>query len=200
MDIKKQIEDYISGLKVVFSELPVKNIIEFIKLLISAYKNKKQIFTMGNGGYGSIASHFINDIAKHTVVSDEKNKVMENIPRIKAICLCDSISSITAWSNDVGFEFCFSEQLKNWVKEGDIVIGISGSGNSENILNAFKIAREFGAISVGLLGKNGGQAKEIVNLSIIIPSNVDLFIEDIHASILHLSMNILRNYIQKENS
>lgn len=197
MKIEKEAKNYISGIKDLFLEIPIKGITRLIEILISAYKNEKQIFTMGNGGYGSTASHIVNDLTKHTIVSDEKNEVFKDKPRIKAICLSDNISSLTAWSNDVGFEVCFSEQLKNWVKEEDILIGISGSGNSKNILNAFKVAKDYGATTVCLLGKGGGKAKDIVDLSIIIPSNNDLYIEDIHLSILHLCVNVLRNFIQK---
>jgi D-sedoheptulose 7-phosphate isomerase len=197
MECQNQIIEYFAGIKDVLSKLPLKNIEQFIEILLNAYKNNKQVFTFGNGGYGSTASHVVNDLQKHTIVADNKNKILTNMQRFRAMCLCDNTSILTAWTNDVGFDVCFSEQLKNWIREGDIVVGLSGSGNSDNLLIALKTAKKLGAFTICLLGKGGGKAKNITDLSIIIPSDFDLFIEDIQLSILHLCVNVLRKEIQK---
>lgn len=197
MTVKETIEKHFQGIAKVYSDLPVDKIEKLVELLLDMYKDGRQLFTFGNGGYGSTASHIVNDFLKHTVVTDEKNTIFEDKKRVKAMCLCDNIATITAWANDVSFDCVFSEQLKNFIQEGDVVIGISGSGNSKNVLNAFEIAKKKKATTVCLTGKGGGKAKDVADLAIIVPSNYDAYIEDSHLSIAHLACNILREKIQK---
>jgi D-sedoheptulose 7-phosphate isomerase len=196
IEIEKEVKSYILGVRDVLSGLSQDDIKKMVEILFKAYEEDKQIFTMGNGGHGSTATHFVNDLLKHTIVSDEKDKVIVTKNRVKAMCLCDNISTLTAWANDLGYEYCFSEQLANWVEEGDVVIGISGSGNSENVLKAFEVAREKGAITICLTGRDGGRAKGIADLSIIVPTDNMLYIEDIHLLITHLCCDVLKKLIR----
>ena len=198
MDIIKGIEDYTSGIREVFGKVPVNTIKEIIKALLKAYEDGKKVITMGNGGHASTASHLINDLAKHTIVSDKRDKVIVKGKRFKTLCLNDNISTLTSWANDVGYEDCFSEQLANWVEEGDIIIGITGSGNAQNILNAFQVAKKQRAITIALTGYQGGKIKDIADICFIVPSNNISFIEDIHFSLTHLWCSIIRRILQRK--
>ena len=151
---------------------------KLIELLSDAKENGKQIFVMGNGGSASTASHFCCEFNKGA--SFNKNK------RFKVICLNDSVETLLAYSNDICFEDVFIEQLKNFLGKNDIVIGISSSGNSKNILKAMEFANSVGAITVGLTGMNGGKLKELSQYSIN-PNYNDLQIsEDIHMITVHI--------------
>ena len=191
MDIEKSIEDYVSGIREVFGKVPVNTIKEIIKALLKAYEDGKKVITMGNGGHASTASHLINDLAKHTVVSDKKDKVIVKGKRFKTLCLDDNVATLTGWANDVGYEDCFSEQLANWVEEGDVVIGITGSGNAQNILNAFQVAKRKRAITIALTGYQGGKIKDVADICFIVPSNNISFIEDVHFSLSHLWLSLI---------
>src|ERR1700726_986350 len=123
-----------------------------LRLLEEAYHNRRRIFIMGNGGSAATASHFALDLAK--------NPIMPGAPRLKAISLTDHVPLITAWSNDTAYEHIFSEQLANMIEPGDVVIGISASGNSLNLINALRLARASQAFTIGLLGANGGEIRD----------------------------------------
>src|SRR5881398_1436562 len=115
-----------------------------LQLLEEAYYSGHRIFIMGNGGSAATASHFALDLAKNTI--------MLGAPRVKAISLTDHVPLITAWSNDTAYEHIFSEQLANLIEPGDVVLGISASGNSLNVINAIRLAKACKATTVGLLG------------------------------------------------
>jgi D-sedoheptulose 7-phosphate isomerase len=191
------IAEYFSGLEAVSSEMPVDTISEVIDLLLEAFDKRKQVFAMGNGGHCCTASHFVQDLVKHTIVSDTKDEVVWKGKRFKALSLCESMSSLTTWANDVSYEACFSEQLKGWVEEGDLVFGFTSSGNSKNILEAFETARSCGAKSVCITGKDGGKARNLADICLIVPTYTPLFIEDAHLAIVHVMCNAIRSAIQK---
>lgn len=192
------IKGYINQIDSILPKLPVDDVCNAADLFIEAYEKGNQFFTMGNGGHGSTASHFVNDLLKHTIVSDEKNEVVIKNKRFRAISLNDSIATITTWANDVGYDFIFSEQLRNWVKKDDLVIGFSASGNSKNILKAFEVAKEFHAKSIAFTGGTGGKMKNIADISLIVPSNNYLYIEDMHLILVHIITNLVRAVIQKK--
>jgi len=150
---------------------------KIVKILISARKNKKTIFTMGNGGSGSTASHFVSDLLKTMITKNEN--------RFKAISLIDNIPVILAWSNDVTFDCIFEEQLKNHLEKGDIVIAFSGSGKSKNVVDALKFAKKKGAICIGFTGEQGGYFNKICDIVCKVPSNDMLTIESQHVTICH---------------
>ena len=154
------------------------------KQLIDARDNGKTIFTMGNGGSGSTSSHFVSDLLKTAIMNDLK--------RFKAISLVDNIPVNLAWSNDVSYDSIFSEQLKNFLTDGDIVIGFSGSGNSKNVVNAFEYAKTKGAKSIAISGMSGGKISKLADVSLIVPSNDMLIIESMHILICHCMINAIR--------
>jgi D-sedoheptulose 7-phosphate isomerase len=194
-EIKSGLQSYFQRLGDTLQHVDTEKISRMVQILALAQSQNKQIFTMGNGGHGNTAAHMINDLAKHTVSSDAKDNVVSE-KRFRTMCLNDSVSFLTGLGNDLGYEHVFSEQLKNWCQEGDVVIGISGSGNSLNILKAFEVARERGAVSICLSGKGGGKAREEADLCIVVPSDKMVQIEDVHLAINHAVAEELKKLIQ----
>jgi len=143
------------------------------------------VFTFGNGGSGSTAVHFASDLMKTATRPDLK--------RIRAISLNDNMPLTTAWANDSSYEHVFKEQLENLMKPGDVVIAISGSGNSKNVLLATEFARSNGGITIGLTGFDGGSLKSLASVLVVVPSNDMLRIEDTHLAICHLLVRLLRD-------
>jgi len=163
-----------------------KNIIEKIYLEIkNTRNNNNKIFIMGNGGSASTSSHFASDLLKTSIIKEAK--------RTKAISLTDNIPVLMAWANDTSFENIFYSQLENFLEEEDLVIGISGSGNSENVIKAIEFANTKKARTVCLLGKNGGKLAKISQLNLIISNNDMLTIETMHLLICHLLTGLLRS-------
>jgi D-sedoheptulose 7-phosphate isomerase len=158
---------------------------EIYDVLKNARDEGKQVFVMGNGGSASTASHFVADLLK-TSITNENN-------RFKAISLTDNIPVLLAWSNDESYENIFSNQLENFLQKNDIVIGISGSGNSENVLNAIQLANKKQAITIGLSGKGGGKLSELAKINLIVKSDDMLTIETIHLLVCHLITTIIRS-------
>ena len=147
--------------------------------------------TMGNGGSASTASHFVCDFNKGLSYGF-------SAPRYKFICLNDSLPSLTAYSNDVSYEDAFLEQLKNFFRAGDVVVGISGSGNSKNVLKAIEYANANGGISVGLTGYNGGELKKIAQISVHVPIDDMQVAEDAHMMLDHLAMSAIRDFYSEK--
>ena len=163
-----------------------KEVIEKIYVEIkNAQKNNNKIFIMGNGGSASTSSHFVSDLLKTSLTKEAK--------RTKAISLTDNIPVLMAWANDTSFENIFSNQLENFLEKGDLVIGISGSGNSENVINAIEVANSKEAKTICLLGKDGGKLAKVSQSNLIIPNNDMLTIETMHLLICHLLTALLRS-------
>lgn len=141
-------------------------------ILQKVKKGGNKIFLFGNGGSASTSSHLVCDFAK--------------FKSLKAIALTDNIPLITAWSNDEDYSVAFKEQLKNLLEKGDVVIGISGSGKSKNVLEAIKYANEKGAISIGLAGFDGGELKKVAQECLVIEINHMQHSEDMHLLLGHL--------------
>lgn len=184
---KRFTKEYLAGIKELLDSIETDLADEIDKLasiLTKARQGKKTVFTMGNGGSATTASHFAEDLAKCTIV--------EGLPRFKAIALTDSIPSILAWANDASYEDIFAEQLKNLMEPGDIVIGISGSGNSMNVIKAIEYANSNGGLTIGLSGYDGGKLLKCARENIHVPSFDMQKVEDIHLLILHLLTCLLR--------
>jgi len=193
----ENLKKYSDMYKEICDNLPYEDIASMVDILWKACREGKAIYTMGNGGHCNTASHMINDIAKHTTSSDDKKAVVSESLRFKTMCLNDSMSFVTGIANDMGFDHIFAEQLQNWVQPGDVVIGISGSGNSENILKAFGIARAKGATSICLAGFKGGKAVKEADLCIVVPCNKMVMVEDFHLMINHMVADELKRLVQE---
>jgi D-sedoheptulose 7-phosphate isomerase len=185
------INTYLDELRKTNEKIPIEKIKEIINILKEAYRKNKRIFLMGNGGSASLASHFATDLSKLTY------KPVLGKKSFKATSLCDNISFITALSNDVSYDSAFKEQLVNLLEEGDVVIGISGSGNSKNVLNAMDYANSVGATTIGLTGFEGGKLKDVVKVCLTVPSNSMEMIEDMHLSISHIIKLVLKDELEK---
>ncbi|MDO8686144.1 MAG: SIS domain-containing protein [Clostridiales bacterium] len=189
--------EYVVNFKLICDQLPVDDIARMVDILWNAVNEGKAIYTMGNGGHCNTASHMINDLAKHTSSSDDKKAVVADNLKFRTMCLNDSMSFVTGLGNDMGFDSIFSEQIANWVQPGDVVIGISGSGNSENILKAFRVAKSKGATSICLAGFKGGKSKDEADLCIVVPCNKMVMVEDFHLMISHMVADELKKFVQK---
>lgn len=158
-----------------------------VGLLYEAWKGGRHVFLMGNGGSATTASHMANDLSKGTVVDGR--------PRMKAIALTDNVALLSAWANDSCYERVFVEQLTNLLDTGDVVLAISASGNSPNILRAVEFARQHGSVTVGWTGGSGGRLKDIVDLAVVVPSADVGMIESCHLVLDHLVTSELRRLI-----
>src|SRR6266513_1481814 len=162
-----------------------------LQLLERAYQGCRRIFIMGNGGSAATASHFALDLAKNTIV--------QGAPRLKAISLTDHVPLITAWSNDTAYEHIFAEQLANMIEPGDLVICISTSGNSPNVINAIQLAKACKASTVGLLGAKGGKIKEMVDAYVLAPGQNIEQEEDAHLILAHVITRHMRDVIRPKS-
>jgi len=159
------------------SEAEFSKVIDFFQ---AAYDDGRQVFVFGNGGSGSTASHFACDINKGVSYGHDK--------RFKVICLNDNIATVLAYANDTSYGEVFVEQLKNFMQPGDLVFGISGSGNSENVLRAVEYGKGNGAVTLGFTGFDGGRLGQVAGLSINVASEDMQKIEDIHLILTHMIM------------
>jgi len=179
MNVKEFSENYFKELNSAILQIDKDKIAKIAEVIYDAYKNDKQIFVLGNGGSASTASHFVCDLAKGTV------KDFSNIreKRFKAISLADNIALITAIGNDLSYEDIFWQQLSGLVKEGDVVIGISASGNSPNIVKAILKSKECGAKTIGLLGfETGGKLHDLVDNEITIQDIISNYLGELTRS------------------
>ncbi len=175
--IQEYLENSISCLNSLKSEH--SDTIEIIFNLVKESRIKKRrIFLIGNGGSASTASHFVCDL--------NKTAKIKGLNRSQAFALNDNAPLVFAISNDISYDSVFEEQLKNFLEKDDLVIAISGSGNSENIIKAVNYANEKGAITIGLTGFNGGRLKKICKECLVVPSDKMYHIEDVHLTINHL--------------
>lgn len=188
INIKPIAKKYITDLKRALNGINLDDIQRVADVLLKAYQNDNTVFILGNGGSASTASHMACDFGKGTL----KNVYNPNEKRFKVISLTDNVATMTAFANDLSYEDMFSQQLHNLIKTNDVVIGISGSGNSPNIIKSLKYAKSQGAITIGLLGfKTGGKAKKQTDLDITVQSINYGIIEDIHLVINHLLSSCL---------
>ena len=183
-------KDYFVELRKCLDEISIKKLTQIAEIIYKAYERDNQIFIMGNGGSASTASHFACDINKS--VSNRFNK------RFKVVCLNDNIPIMLAYANDVSYEDIFVEQMKNFFSRDDLVIGISASGDSKNVLKAIQFANESGGKTIGLTGFDGGDLGKMVHLSLIIPVNDMQKVEDSHLIVAHILMKILYEKLKSQ--
>lgn len=189
------IESYFEEIRKSILHINKQEIAKVIEKILIAYKNNKKVYILGNGGSASIASHMACDLGKGTLnrIYDETEK------RLKIISLTDNTALITAYANDLGYEDIFLQQLRNLIEKGDILISISGSGNSKNILKAVTYANKIGASTIGLTGFKGrGKLASLVDLSIVVNSDHYGPIEDIHQMLGHIFASFIAKIKQEE--
>lgn len=186
-------KDYLEKLVQGLEKLDKEIIEKIVDTLVIAMQNKKQIFIVGNGGSAATASHMACDLGKGTLkkIHDPAEE------RFRVISLTDNTPLLTALSNDVGYENIFSQQLSNLISRGDILIAISGSGNSENVVNAVKLAQEYKAIVIGVLGSDGGKIKSMTDYCLIYNEKHYGRIEDAGSILSHLICSWIKEKLKK---
>jgi D-sedoheptulose 7-phosphate isomerase len=167
----------------VLTKVDVDAIADIAEVLHTAYEQQKTILVMGNGGSGSTASHMVCDMNKGACFHAEK--------KFRFISLADSMPTILALGNDANFESIFVEQLKNFARPGDVVIGISGSGNSPNVLRAIEYAKRLGCVTIGVCGFSGGKLKPLVDHCFHVKLDDMQIVEDLHMILVHILMRLL---------
>ncbi|MBN1346145.1 MAG: SIS domain-containing protein [Phycisphaerae bacterium] len=180
---------YIGGLKDALNELDLAAIDGVASMIHQAYEKDRQIFIIGNGGSAATASHFACDLGKGASVEGKR--------RFRVISLTDNVSLMTAIGNDLSYDDLFSAQLENLVNKGDLVIGITASGNSPNILKAIELAKSFGARTIGLIGFGGGKLQPMVDHAVVASSRNYGHVEDLHLILEHMITQALRERIDK---
>ena len=184
MDRLEAINNYFAELEQMVQTISRTHLQQVLSLLEEAYHHGHRIFIMGNGGSAATASHFALDLAKNTITP--------GAPRLKAISLTDHVPLITAWSNDTAYEHIFEEQLANLIEAGDVVIGISASGNSPNVIAAMRLAKQTRAATIGLLGAKGGVLKTLVDAYLLAPGQNIEQEEDAHLILAHVITRHMR--------
>lgn len=183
-----QVHAYFAQLTDTLAQIEQAPIDQAIQVLHAARLDGRQIFIMGNGGSASTATHFVCDLAKNTR--------RPGWPPFKVIGLADNMALLSAYANDEGYDSVFAQQLANLVRPGDVVIGISTSGKSPNVLNGIQMAREKGAYTIGFTGFGAGPLGGMVDLQLHVPSNCIEQVEDIHLMFEHLITKVLREMTQ----
>lgn len=182
-DYTPDIRDYFTKLQAVLANTDVAEIDAIAKVLHKAYEERKTIIVMGNGGSGATASHMVCDMNKGACFHAEK--------KFRFLSLTDCMPTILALGNDVNFESIFVEQLKNYAQPGDVVLGISGSGNSPNVLRAIEYAKKIGCVTIGVTGYDGGKLKPMADYNFHVNINDMQIVEDLHMILVHVLMRIL---------
>ena len=175
---------YLSTLQETMNRLPVGPIAVVVKILRETRTKGGQVFIMGNGGSASTATHFVCDLAKNTR--------RDGAPHFRVIGMTDNIAIFSAYANDEGYERVFESQLDNLINPEDIVIGISSSVNSKNVLNAMRLARQRNAVTIGFTGFDGGGLKSLVDVNVHVESHVIEHVEDIHLMLEHMIVKALK--------
>lgn len=181
---------YLAQLEKIIAQISREEIWAVVNALMDAWRKQKQIFLFGNGGSAATASHMANDLNKFTLV--------EGKPRFSAIAINDNVPLMTAWANDTTYENIFVGPLTNFLRAGDVVIGISCSGNSGNVLRAIEFAKAHAAVTIAFTGDTGGQLKNLADHCVFIPSAHIGQQEDGHMILDHVIVSALRELIEAE--
>ena len=177
------IQEYLALVNQALADLPEDAIQDMIDTLKAAHVDGRQVFLLGNGGSAATASHIAEDLQKGIKECSGK--------RFKVMALTDCTPLICAWANDKGYDCIFAEQLDSFLEPGDVVIAISGSGNSPNVVKAVEKANEMGAITIGWSGFAGGELAQLAQKSIVVNSDNMQRIEDVHMVLGHLIYSCL---------
>ena len=178
------IRQYFNDIKAALENMPLEPILLVIDDLQKARIARKTVYIFGNGGSAATASHCACDFSK--------GANHNGIPGLKVIALNDNIPAMTAWANDESYSQIYARQLEKVVAKGDIAIGISGSGNSLNILNCIKVEHDMGVLTIGFTSNIGGLLKNIVDIPVRLPVDNMEQAEDLHLLIAHVITTCLR--------
>ena len=190
-DIHHLVTTYLDSSSRLIAALPSEQVAAAVDLLFDAWQRRSRVYVCGNGGSGAIASHFAGDLNKGANIAGRH--------RFRAIALVDNVPALMAWSNDEGYDIAIAEQLRNFIEPGDLVIGISGSGNSDNVLQAMALAGLAGAQRLAFAGFDGGQLvlPNFSDVAIHVPSPNMEQVEDAFSVICHCLLYALRRRIRQ---
>jgi D-sedoheptulose 7-phosphate isomerase len=186
--VRGYIADYLCTLTTLLSQLDPAAIASVSDVLFDCWERGARLVLCGNGGSASTASHLVCDLSKNIYLTGGRP--------FEVVALTDSPAVLLAWGNDTSFENVFAGQARTWLRTGDVLIAISGSGNSPNVLEAVKVAREVGAITVGLCGYSGGKLAEMVDYPLVARRDNMQQVEDVHMILGHVLFSTLRDRIQ----
>jgi D-sedoheptulose 7-phosphate isomerase len=175
--MRNDIERYWHDLGQVAGAMPLDLLESAAEVLLACHRRGGTVFVLGNGGSAATASHFVCDLAKGTRT--------DGLPAFRVVSLTDNMPLMTAWANDTSYDRVFAEQLSALVRPGDVVVAISASGNSPNVLAATRVARQLGAATIALTGQSGGRLGRLAELTIQVPARSVEQVEDAHLAIAH---------------
>ena len=184
-------KDYLLAVQEVLARLDHAIVDRMVEVIWRGYEQRRTLFLFGNGGSAALASHFACDIGKGTIAGKGK--------RLRTVALTDNVALITAWANDKAYDAIFAEQLESLAEKGDIAMAISGSGNSPNVIRGLETARRIGAETVVLTGFEGGRAKALADLCLVVPSDSMQLIEDAHLCATHAIFLAVRQRMMQTN-
>ena len=190
MDINSFVTGYLDDLKALLDRVDSTEIEQVVDLLLTAWRDGRRVLLMGNGGSSSSVSHIVNDM--------QKNIQLETGRALRAICLSDCTPLMMAWANDTQWDNIFAPQVECWAEPGDVVIGVSGSGNSMNVIRGLEAAAKAGAHTVGLAGFDGGKLKTTARRCLVVRSDNMQRIEDVHMVLLHIIFSALLEQTKQE--
>ncbi|MGD3112982.1 D-sedoheptulose-7-phosphate isomerase [Streptomyces sp. YGL11-2] len=178
---------YLESLTRAIGAISVPELLFAADLVETAYLDGRTIYTCGNGGSAATAAHLAVDLAKNTR--------LPGVAQVRTMSLVDNVPPLTAWANDVSYESVFSGQLTGLAAQGDVLIAISISGNSPNVLEALRVARDLGVHTVDLLGPTGGRARDLCDAWIAAPAPSIEEQEDVHMAFAHILTRHMRNFV-----
>ena len=186
------IQSYFQTLTRTIPQLPYTSIQQIITVIMQAFEDDRTIFVFGNGGSAATASHIMCDLSKGTISGNDA-------PRLKVMAFTDNVPLLTAWANDAGYDQIFSQQVRNFVRPGDVVLAISGSGNSSSVIHALRTARDLGATTLGMAGFQGGEMKAFCDICAVVPSDNIQVVEDLHHAIAHSILTAVRQMVYSQS-
>ncbi len=179
---------YVDALRDVLARLDTDAIAAVVEVLMEARDNERTVFIVGNGGSASTGSHMATDLCKVTAVNGQ--------PGVRAVSLPDNVALLTAWSNDEAYDQSFSGPLQAYLSPGDVLIAISASGRSPNVLEATRVANRIGAVTIGLTGFGGGDLAGLAQISVVVPADDYGLVEDAHLAVNHALTAAVKARIQ----
>lgn len=185
-------KSYLAYLSEIFQLMDYQSIEKMAQVILKARETENTVFFIGNGGSAATASHFANDLAIGTRCRNKK---------FKALSLTDNVAAMTAIANDWSYEDLFAKQLEAYYKSGDVLVSISASGNSPNVIKATEYVKNQGGFTIGLTGFDGGRLKEIVDLAVHVPSNKGEYgpVEDVHMILDHIIHSYVKRYVDEHD-
>ncbi len=186
------VSDYLEGVQTLLAAVPEAEVENVIDLLWDNYQNGRRVVFCGNGGSAATASHLPADF--------QKNMFLDGGRPWECLSVVDSVPLLTAWGNDTNYHNVFAGQVRTWLRPNDLLVAISGSGNSPNILAAVEAAHECGAVSIGICGYGGGELAETAHHRIVVHSRNMQMVEDVHMVLGHALYSALRDRLLASKS